>query len=160
MDRDGVINRDRGHVHTRAATDWVPGVFELVAAARDASYVVLVVTNQAGIARGMYTVDDFLQYTGWIHESFRAQGAPLLATYYCPHHPTVGDGALTGPCGCRKPEPGMIEKAAKDWSIDLDASLLVGDKESDMQAGRAAGIRHLWLVQKEGLPSFERLLHG
>lgn len=140
LDRDGVINVDHGYVHTPARTDWVPGIFELGARARRAGLDLVVVTNQAGIARGFYTEDAFLAYTAWVHEEFERRGVPLLATYHCPHHPTAGDGELTRECDCRKPRPGLILRAAREWGIDLRRSILIGDKPSDARAGHEAGV--------------------
>ena len=140
MDRDGVINLDHGYVHTREQTEWVPGIFDLARAARAAGYVLVVVTNQAGIARGLYDVEQFRAYTRWVHASFEAEGAPLLATYYCPHHPEAGLGDLKVACNCRKPKPGMLLTAAEEYGIDLAASMLVGDTATDIGAGEAAGV--------------------
>ena len=140
LDRDGVINVDHGYVHTPDRTDWVPGIFELVAQAGAAGFLPVVVTNQAGIARGYYDEAAFLTYTEWVHDEFRRRGAPLAATYFCPHHPDAGLGELRRACGCRKPEPGMLLAAAQRLDLDLQASLLVGDNESDIEAAVRAGV--------------------
>lgn len=147
LDRDGVVNVNHGYVHRPEETDWVPGIFELARAARAAGRVIVVVTNQAGIARGLYTPAQFLDYTRWIHETFASRGAPLLATYYCPHHPEAGQGRWRVECACRKPRPGMLRAAISDFSIDPAGSCLVGDKESDIQAARAAGVDRTWLLE-------------
>ena len=147
LDRDGVINVNHGYVHTPEQTDWIPGIFELARAARAAGFVIVVVTNQAGIARGYYDVGQFERYTRWMHARFEQEGAPLLATYYCPHHPEAGTGALRVSCTCRKPEPGMLLAAIADWQIDPARSILVGDKPSDIEAARRAGVGHGLLVE-------------
>lgn len=141
LDRDGVINVDHGYVHTPQQTDWMPGIFDLVAAAHANGYLPVVVTNQAGIARGYYTEEDFLAYTAWIHDEFRARHTPLAATYFCPHHPTAGLGEYKVHCTCRKPQPGMLLAALRDLSIDAQRSLLIGDKDSDRNAADAANIK-------------------
>ena len=146
LDRDGVINRDHGYVHTPGRTDWVPGIFKRVADARERGYLVVVVTNQAGIGRGFYTEADFIEYTAWIHGEFARHGAPLLATYWCPHHSEAGLGAYRVACACRKPMPGMLLAAAKAFALDLGGSILVGDSPSDLAAGRAAGVGELRLA--------------
>ena len=146
LDRDGVINVDTGYVHTAAQTQWLPGIFELVADAVRAGYAPVVVTNQAGIARGYYTEAAFLEHTRWVHEQFAAHGAPLLATYYCPHHPEAGVGALRVTCDCRKPAPGMLLAAAQALDIDLGASLMIGDSPKDIEAARAAGVGRAHLL--------------
>lgn len=147
LDRDGVINADHGYVHTPERTDWVPGIFDLAARAWNHGFLVIVVTNQAGIARGYYDELQFYRYTQWVHEQFAARGAPLLATYHCPHHPDAGLGELKIACSCRKPQPGMLLQAAQDWDICLASSLLVGDKESDIEAARLAGVGQAFRVE-------------
>lgn len=152
LDRDGVINVDHGYVHTPEETEWVPGIFELCAEARDAGYLLIVITNQAGIARGYYSVDDFIAYAAWMHAEFAQRQIPLLATYYCPHHPAEGGGNYRVECLCRKPQPGMILAAKERFVLKLDHSLLVGDKVSDLEAGRAAGISHGVLTAGHHIP--------
>lgn len=151
LDRDGVINIDHGYVHTPEDTEWVPGIFELCAKARDVGYLLIVATNQAGIARGYYNVDEFLAYTRWVHQQFALKGSPLAATYYCPHHPDAGIGDFRIDCNCRKPAPGMFVAAQRDLRIDPKASLLLGDKMSDVAAGRAAGLGENLLMEGGGL---------
>ena len=140
LDRDGVINVNHGYVHTAALTDWVPGVFELVAEAHARGYLVIVVTNQAGIGRGYYDEAVFLEYTAWMHAQFAARGTPLLATYWCPHHPAEGLGDYRVECDCRKPRPGMLLEAIARFDIDPARSLMIGDKQGDLDAAAAAGV--------------------
>jgi D-glycero-D-manno-heptose 1,7-bisphosphate phosphatase len=140
LDRDGVININFGYVHTPESTQWVPGIFDLCRAAQAAGYGLVVVTNQAGIARGLYSETQFHEYTAWMMDQFTAQGVEILRTYYCPHHPVAGLGAYRVECQCRKPNPGMILAAASDLGIDLAASIMIGDNASDMLAARAAGV--------------------
>ncbi len=149
LDRDGVINVDHGYVHAPAATDWVPGIFDLVRAANASGLLTIVVTNQAGIARGLYSEDQFIAYTQWMHAEFAARDAPLHATYYCPHHPEAGRGRYRCACPCRKPAPGLLLAASRDYGIDLPGSRLIGDKQSDIMAAEAAGIRDALLVGKD-----------
>lgn len=156
LDRDGVINVNHGYVHTSEQTDWVPGIFELARAARQAGYLLVVATNQAGIARGYYTVDQFERYTHWVHDRFVAEGAPLLATYYCPHHPEAGVGGLRVQCSCRKPGPGMLLRAIRELDLDPAASLFVGDARSDAEAGFRAGIGMNVLVGNNDSSYLER----
>lgn len=161
LDRDGVINVDHGYVNTPAQTTWIPGIFELCRDAHAAGYVPIVVTNQAGIARGHYTEAQFLAFTAWIHDEFRRRHAPLLATYYCPHHPTAGDAEWTRDCDCRKPRPGMLLHARQELDLDMTRSVLVGDKESDLAAADAAGVGAARLFSPAtdhgGLPAFSML---
>jgi D-glycero-D-manno-heptose 1,7-bisphosphate phosphatase len=140
LDRDGVININHGYVHSPANTDWVPGIFELVAAARARGFLPIVITNQAGIGRGLYDEATFLDYTAWMHAQFASRGTPLLATYWCPHHPDAGLGDYRVDCECRKPKAGMLLQAIERFDIDPSRSLMIGDKHGDLDAAAAASI--------------------
>ncbi len=140
LDRDGVININHGYVHAPEQTDWVPGIFELVAKAHVRGYLPIVVTNQAGIGRGLYDEAAFLAYTAWMHAQFAARGTPLLASYWCPHHPGEGLGDYRVDCDCRKPRPGMLLQAIERFGIDPSRSLMIGDKQGDLDAAAAAGV--------------------
>lgn len=155
LDRDGVVNVDSGYVHRPDETEWIPGIFELCRRARDAGMLAVVATNQAGIARGLYSEDKFLEYTRWMHRQFATRGTPLLASVYCPHHPDAGVGALRIACDCRKPAPGMIIEAARRFEVDLPASVLVGNNESDMQAARAASVGACVLLDVDPGPAYD-----
>jgi D-glycero-D-manno-heptose 1,7-bisphosphate phosphatase len=145
LDRDGVINVERHYVHRIEDFEFMPGIFELCATALTRGYLLIVVTNQAGIARGFYTEDDYLRLTEWMQARFLEQGIPIKKVYHCPHHPSAGLGVYGRDCDCRKPKPGMLLQAAHDCQIDLSRSLLIGDKISDLEAGRRAGIGGLVL---------------
>lgn len=147
IDRDGVINRERHYVHRIEDFELLPGVAEGLGMLRDQGYVLVVVTNQAGIARGLYSEQDFQQLTAHMHRVLNDAGASVDAVYHCPHHPTAGQGDLARACSCRKPEPGMLLQAASDLQLDLRRSVLIGDKGSDIQAGRRAGLASCVLVR-------------
>lgn len=138
IDRDGVINVDKVHVFLKEDFEFTPGIFDLCRSYQDKGFLIIVITNQAGIAKGIYTEDDFLKLTDWMTREFKKKGITISKVYYCPHHPD-----FTGPCECRKPKPGMILKAKKEFDLDLSESVLIGDKENDLQAGRNAGIPEL-----------------
>lgn len=159
LDRDGVINVNHGYVHTAEQTEWVPGIFELCATARDAGYALVVVTNQAGIARGYYSETDFLDYTRWVHGEFAARGVEILATFYCPHHPMAGVGELRVECGCRKPAPGMFTSACQLLALAPGVSIMVGDKESDLIAAAHAGIPQRFLIDSCQPAPFEGVVN-
>ena len=146
LDRDGVINVDIGYLHHKEDCVFVPGIFDLVRTARRLAYEVFVVTNQAGIARGYYSEETFAEFTRWMLGQFEAEDAPIGQVYYCPHHPTAGVGEYLRACECRKPEPGMLLRAAAEHGIDMAASMMVGDTVMDMQAGEAAGVGRLCLL--------------
>src|SRR5690606_14402156 len=147
LDRDGVINVNHGSVYTPEPADWVPGIIELVLSARPSGHALGVVTNQTGIAQGYYDEEQFRSYTRWVHARFEAEGAPLLATYYCRHHPEAGIGVWRVKCDCRKPRPGMLMAAIEDLAIDPASSCLIGDQDSDLQAGLAAGLSRVWKLE-------------
>jgi D-glycero-D-manno-heptose 1,7-bisphosphate phosphatase len=144
LDRDGVINIDKHHIFRKEDFEFSKGIFDLCKEYSCAGFLIIVLTNQAGIAKGYYSEADFLQLTAWMIEEFLGYGITISKVYYCPHHPDI-----TGPCDCRKPNPGMLIKAVKEFDLDITECVLIGDKESDIEAGRRAGIPdsnlHLYL---------------
>jgi len=146
LDRDGVINHETGYLHRIADVRWIDGIFSLARTATELGYQLVVVTNQAGIARGLYTEADFETLMDWMRAEFAAQGAPLAAVYYSPYHPTHGIGDYKRDHEDRKPNPGMLLRAARDLNLDLTASILVGDRCSDIAAANAAGLRAAFLL--------------
>ena len=134
LDRDGTLNHDTGYIHRKEDWQWLPGVVETLRRFHAVGYLLVVVSNQSGLARGMFSEDDLRALEAWVNEDLAAHNAVIDAWYYCPHLPEV-----TGPCSCRKPEPGLILQAAVDLNIDLARSWMIGDRVRDMQAGLAAG---------------------
>ena len=147
LDRDGVINKDTGYVHLVDDFEYIDGVFDACLALKKMGYLLVVVTNQSGIARGMYSEDDFHSLTEWMDWNFADKGVDLDGIYYCPHHPEKGIGEYKQDCDCRKPKPGMLLDAAKFLKIDLANLIMVGDKADDMRAAKAAGIGKSILVR-------------
>jgi D-glycero-D-manno-heptose 1,7-bisphosphate phosphatase len=135
IDRDGVINIDKVHVYRKEDFEFTDGIFELCRNYSDQGYLIIVITNQAGIAKRLYSEADFRSLTAWMVKQFVKQGIKISKVYHCPHHPDV-----TGPCECRKPNPGMILKAISDFDLDILQCILIGDNDSDLEAGRRAGI--------------------
>lgn len=140
LDRDGVINVDQGYVCTPERTEFVDGIFDLVRTANALQYLVIVVTNQAGIARGYYSEADFLRYMEWVNNEFKRRDARIDDVFFCPHHPVEGKGEYLKVCDCRKPKPGMILRAASRYGLNLRRSIMIGDNLTDMDAGVAAGV--------------------
>lgn len=153
LDRDGVINIDHGHVFRKEDFDLVPGILELIQRANKAGWFVVVVTNQAGIAKGYYRTEDFLRLMDWVRKDFSSKHAHIDAVYYCPHHPEFGDLEKRN-CSCRKPAPGMLVQAAKEMGIDLENSVLIGDKKSDILAAKQAGVGAAYLFASGNVNSF------
>jgi D-glycero-D-manno-heptose 1,7-bisphosphate phosphatase len=140
LDRDGVINEDRRYVHRIEDFHFIDGIFDICRAAIEAGMVIIVVTNQAGIGRGFFTEQQFRALTDWMNARFADQGVTIDQIYYCPHHPVYGIGHYKLDCLCRKPNPGMILRARDDHGICLQNSILIGDKEWDIVAAKAAGV--------------------
>ena len=140
LDRDGVINIDYGYVHTKDKFVFNDGIFKLVNKANSHGYLVIVVTNQAGIAKGLYSENDFNFLTKWMSEQFLLKNGKIEKTYFCPFHVNAVIDRYKKDSFDRKPSPGMIYKACKEFNIDPTKSLLVGDKMSDIEAGIAANI--------------------
>lgn len=140
LDRDGVINHDSGYTSSAENFEFVDGIFELCRAASQSGYLLIVVTNQAGIARGYYSEQDFLTLTEWMYQRFEEEGAPLTDVFHCPYHPEHGVGHYKQDSFDRKPNPGMLLRAVKKYGLDLGHSIMIGDKDSDMQAAKNAGV--------------------
>ncbi len=141
LDRDGVLNVDHGYAHRPDQIEWVAGAAEAVRLLNDAGYTVIVVTNQGGVARGLYDEAAIHNLHAHMKGVLQAQGARIDAFYYCPHHPegTIKEFAVA--CDCRKPGSGLLEQAARDWPIDTGRSFMIGDKDTDMQAAAGFKIR-------------------
>ncbi len=152
LDRDGVVNRDLGYVHRIDQFEFVPGIFECARWFQERGYLLFVLTNQAGIARGLYTEEAFLGLDHWMREQFSAQGITISRTYHCPHHPEAPLEQYRRDCPCRKPRPGMLLRAQRDFGADLGRSVLIGNKETDIQAGLAAGVPTNLLLLEAGQP--------
>ncbi|MEM7239910.1 MAG: HAD-IIIA family hydrolase, partial [Pseudomonadota bacterium] len=141
FDRDGVLNHDDGYTHRIDDLRWIDGAVRAVKATNDAGLFAFVVTNQAGIARGYYGEDDVRTLHRWMQEQLRAEGAHIDAFAYCPHHPDGVVPEFTGACERRKPGPGMLRDLMTEWPVDARSSVMIGDRETDIQAAAAAGIR-------------------
>lgn len=143
LDRDGVINVDHGYVVQPDCFEVIPGVFEALRQAQTLGYALIVVTNQSGIARGYFDAADYALLEDHMRRIFASEGIIFTAIYHCPHHPD-------GMCGCRKPLPGMILRAAIEHDLDLARSVLVGDKASDIAAAVAAGVGRSYRINEAG----------
>ena len=140
LDRDGVLNIDNGYVHRPDQVNWIAGAQEAVRRLNDLGYRVIVVTNQAGVGHGYYEEDDIVALHRWMQDQLARRGAFIDAFYYCMHHPEASIEKYRGYHVNRKPGPGMILQAFSDLTIRKDQSFLIGDKESDIEAARGAGI--------------------
>jgi D-glycero-D-manno-heptose 1,7-bisphosphate phosphatase len=153
LDRDGVINEEVEYLHDPKDLVMVPGVGETIAAMNRRGVPVVVITNQAGIGRGMYEVEAYRRIGDAIAAALSTEQAKIDGWYFCPHRPDEG-------CACRKPRPGMLLTAARDLALDLNASVLVGDKATDLEAARAAGCRTVLVHTGYGRLEEQRLIAG
>jgi len=141
LDRDGVVNKEKNYLYKIEDFEFIDGVFETCRYFQDKGYLIIIITNQAGIVRGKYSEKDYQVLTEWMIEEFKKENIIISKVYHCPHHPE-----FTGECDCRKPKPGMIYKASEEFDIDLKKSILVGDKNSDIEAAVNAKIKNNILI--------------
>lgn len=158
LDRDGVINKDVSYLYKIADLQWVDGAKEALKLAHDSGYELIVVTNQSGMARGYYKETDVQilhDYMG--NELFKA-GAPILHFYYCPHHKDGTVERYAVDCNCRKPKPGMILQAIKDFDVDVEHSFLIGDSQRDVDSAEAAGVKGYLFTESNLLHFMKKIL--
>ncbi|MCR5813837.1 MAG: D-glycero-beta-D-manno-heptose 1,7-bisphosphate 7-phosphatase [Desulfovibrio sp.] len=140
LDRDGTLNLDTGYVHSIEAWVWLPGVQNALWRLSSEGFKLIVVSNQSGLARKYFSEEELHTLEAWVDKELAKFGVAISGWYYCPHLPEI-----TGPCHCRKPASGLLEKAAKEHAIDLTHSWMLGDKLSDVQAGLACGCQTIKL---------------
>lgn len=146
LDRDGTINIEKDYLIDPAEFEFIPGVPQALKRLQEAGFLLVVVTNQSGVGRGYFSLNQVDRLHRHMSQRLRKYGVRLSGIYVCPHHPTAGTGQYLTVCNCRKGEPGMLLQAAQELTIDLQQSYMVGDKDADIQAGQAAGCRSI-LVQ-------------
>ena len=139
LDRDGTLNVEKEYLYQPEAFEFIPGAPEAVRLLRDGGYKVIVVTNQSGVARGYFGPRQVEALHRHIQTLLKPFGTRIDAFYYCPHHPTQGQGEYRVECDCRKGQPGMLLKAAREHHLALDRSYMIGDKAADIEAGARAG---------------------
>jgi D-glycero-D-manno-heptose 1,7-bisphosphate phosphatase len=149
LDRDGVINIEKHYLYKINDFEFIPGIFELCQYYINLGYIVVIITNQSGIARKYYSEEEFLELTKFIFNEFKKRDIIISRTYYCPHHPDIN-----GTCDCRKPSPGMLYEAQKDFNIDLNQSIMIGDKDRDLEAAYYAGIQERILFSSSEMSKY------
>ena len=150
LDRDGVINVDYGHVFEIEKFHFIDGIFELCKKAQELGYLLIVVTNQAGIAKGFYKEEQFLELTKWMDGEFKKRGIEILKVFYCPYHKDAKIEKYRQDSYDRKPNPGMLLKAIEEFKINPQKSIMIGDKESDMIAAKESKIGLKFFFGKDG----------
>lgn len=149
LDRDGVLNVDCGYVHRWEDFKFIPGAIEGMRRLQDIGYLLVIVTNQSGISRGKYTTQEYAGLMRTVWDFLYKRGVFLSGMYHCPHHPHGVVAEYSIVCGCRKPAPGLILKAARDLNLDLCQSILVGDNITDIEAANAAGVGKAYLITRD-----------
>jgi len=150
LDRDGTINLDPGYLKSIEEFVFLPQAVDGLKLLQEAGFCLVVITNQSGIARGYFTVEDLDKVHRYMEECLGRRGIILKGIYYCPHHPEKGNQPYVQKCNCRKPGTALLEQAARELGIDLARSYLVGDKMSDIGAGVAAGCQAVLVLTGEG----------
>jgi len=140
LDRDGVINHEKNYLFKVKDFEFINGVFEACQYFESFDYKIIIITNQSGISRGLYSEKDFIKINDWMLDQFKLNGVRILDVFYCPHLPDSS-------CNCRKPKPGMLIEAKNKYDIDMQNSWLIGDKEDDISAANNAGINKTILVK-------------
>ena len=140
LDRDGVINKEINYLHKIEDFEFIDGIFDACLHFQSLGYKIIIITNQSGISRGYYSLNDYQKVTQWMLDQFKDKNINILDTFHCPH----GPGST---CDCRKPKPGMFLKAKDKHNTDMEKSWLIGDKEVDVIAANAAGIENTILVR-------------
>lgn len=143
LDRDGVVNVEVNYLYKIEDFKFIDGIFDLCKYYQTLGYLIIIVTNQSGIARDYYTEEDFNFLSKWMIDKFKDNGITISQVYHCPHHPEI-----TGNCDCRKPKPKMLFDAKKKFDLDLSKCLIVGDKERDIEAGLNAGLDETYLFDQ------------
>ncbi|MEZ4485279.1 MAG: D-glycero-beta-D-manno-heptose 1,7-bisphosphate 7-phosphatase [Syntrophotaleaceae bacterium] len=150
LDRDGTINVEKNYLHRIEDFEFIPGVPDAIRQLNQAGYLVLVVTNQSGVARGYVSLAEVDALHRHMVQCLAEYGARIDGFYVCPHHPTAGQGALRRDCSCRKGQPGLLLQAADAHGVDLGRSYMIGDKAADMEAGLQAGCSPLLVLTGYG----------
>ena len=152
LDRDGVINVDKEYIYKPNDLHFMDGIIKLIKTAKNKYYKVICITNQSGIARGFFTENDLQVFMTYLNqELINLIGFPLDAYYYCPHHPFGVVEEYSYVCDCRKPATGLLEAACKDYNIDCNNSIFIGDKFTDLQAAEKMNIKKLYFYSKTNI---------
>ncbi len=155
LDRDSTLNVDRGYTHKVEDFDWMPGAPEALALFHRHGIACFIVTNQGGIGKGLYTEADMTAFNDHLRRAAEHAGGQITDIAFCASHPDALSAELRAPSARRKPEPGMILELAEHWNVDLAASVMIGDRDSDVAAGRAAGC-HAYLFDGADLAALAR----
>ncbi len=157
LDRDGTLVREVGYLDSPGKLELLPGATDALRMFHQMGFLRIVVSNQSGVARGYFDENTVREVQVAFEKLLEQANSAVDAFYYCPHHPTAGASRYRKQCDCRKPEPGMLLQAARDFSIDLAESYMIGDKESDIAAGKKLGLRTILVLTGYGRETAERI---
>ncbi|MCK5780172.1 MAG: D-glycero-beta-D-manno-heptose 1,7-bisphosphate 7-phosphatase [Psychrilyobacter sp.] len=157
LDRDGNINVEVDYLHKVEDFKFIEGAIDAIKIFKELGYLVVVVTNQSGVARGYYDESSVLELHNHLQNEVKLIGGDIDGFYYCPHHPEKGIGSYKKKCDCRKPEPGMFYSAKRDLNIDFSKSIMVGDKISDVKGGMNLGMRSILVKTGHGMDEVSKL---
>lgn len=160
LDRDGTINIEKNYLYKISDFEFLPGVIEALRMLQEAGFLLIIITNQSGIARGYYTEDDYYILNNWMLETLRTQRVEISAVYYCPHHPNAAVEKYRIDCDCRKPKLGMYERAINDFNLDTGASFSIGDKIRDCSICRTTACRGFLIDKNEKPEVIEAVKNG
>ena len=140
LDRDGVINFDNGYTHSIDQFKFLEGSIAALRKLQTLGYSIVIVTNQSGIGRGFYLEAEYQKLCAWIKQVLEKEKITILDIFHCPHHPNAN-------CECRKPQPGLFKQAARKYRIDFESSIMIGDRTSDIEAAKSAGVEQQYLIK-------------
>ena len=152
FDRDDTLVKDTGYMYKIADFQWMEGAVSALQRLQAENIPVFIATNQGGIGKGLFTYTQMHAFHDHLLAQAHTENIQITDIAFCPHHPDAVTAELAQPCKCRKPEPGMLESLAQKWQIDLSASVMIGDKLSDIEAGQRAGCHALHLTADTNLP--------
>jgi len=140
LDRDGVVNKEIGYLHKIKDFKFIDGVIDALIRIQNKGFKIIIITNQSGIGRGLYTIEDFHELNNWMINYLKSKKINILEVFFCPHLPEDN-------CKCRKPKPGLFKDAIRKFNINVNSSYSIGDKETDIIAAKSAGIKTTILVR-------------
>ena len=157
LDRDGTINIEKDYIYKPEDLVFEDGAIEALKTFKNLGYILIVITNQSGIARGYFTEDDLHRFNKNMNDLLKKDGVEIEEFFYCPHHPTKGIGEYLVDCDCRKPNNKLIEEAIKKYDIDREKSFMIGDKKSDIGAGLKSNLRTVLVKTGYGMKDMEKI---
>lgn len=160
LDRDGTINADKGYIYRIEDFVFLPGVLEGLTLLQRAGYLLIILSNQSGIARGYYTEEDYQKLTAWMLAELQKNGITIAGSCYCPHHPQGVVERYRKVCDCRKPQTGMFEAAVREHDLDISTCYAIGDRLRDCAICKAGGCRGFLIGNNEKTEVIEQVKHG